>query len=147
MIKLRVTLLALLTLLLLISGCAAITPPDVVDSGDGIIMIESSPLMWQKERSPLFTSWDEADNYVKNLNLGGFTDWRLPTSEEFLDLYFVFDFGKAKADDLGMVIEGNYWSADKEGYGFSGAWEDGDSCEISRKYQPDNKGYVRAVRP
>ena len=92
--------------------------------------------MWQKSRSPLFTSWEEADDYETNLTLAGYSDWRLPTEEKFLELYFVFDFGKEKAKDLGIVIEGNYWSADKDGLGFSGAWKDGDSCEISRKYIP-----------
>jgi hypothetical protein len=52
--------------------------------------------------------------------------------EEFLELYFVFDFGNAKAKDYGIIIEGKYWSADKDGLPFCGAWKDGDSCE---KYQ------------
>ena len=103
--------------------------------------------MWQKTRGPRFTSWEDADNYVKSLRIGGYSDWRLPTKEEFLELYFVFDFGNAKIEDQGLVMEGNYWSAEKDGGIFCGAWKDGDSCEISRNYQPATKGYVRAVRP
>ncbi|MEN8135810.1 MAG: DUF1566 domain-containing protein [Thermodesulfobacteriota bacterium] len=147
MLNLRKTLLVLLLLSSLVTGCALTSPPSLTDSGEGIIKASSSPLMWQKIRSPLFTSWEDADNYVKNLKLGGYSDWRLPTSEEFLELYFVFDFGNAKAKDYGIIIEGNYWSAGKDGPVFCGAWKDGDSCEISRNYQPATKGYVRAVRP
>lgn len=147
MFNLRNFLLILLFLSPLITGCALTRTANLTDSGDGIIKVSSSPLMWQKTRGPLFTSWEEADNYVKTLQLGGYSDWRLPTREEFLELYFVFDFGKAKAKDLNITIEGNYWSADKDGLGFSGAWKDGDSCEITRSYQPAIKGYVRAVRP
>jgi hypothetical protein len=81
------------------------------------------------------------------MELGGYDDWRLPTREEFLELYFAFDYGSGNARDLGIVIEGNFWSAEKDGLGFSGAWKDGDSCEISRNYKIANKGHVRAVRP
>ena len=114
---------------------------------DYVMRTSSSPLVWQKERGPLFTSWEKANEYVKNLDLGGYTDWRLPSREELLDLYFVFDYGSANARELGIVIEGNYWSAEKDGMGFSGGWKDGDICEISRIYQSASKGYVRAVRP
>jgi hypothetical protein len=147
MLNLRNIMVVLLLASTMITGCAVTKTANLTDTGDGIIMVSSSPLMWQKERGPLFTSWEEADKYVKNLRLGGYSDWRLPTRNEFLKFYFVFDFGNADADDFGIEIEGNYWSADKDGMGFSGAWKDGQSCEISRIYESGNTGYVRAVRP
>ena len=146
-LKLRNSFLIVLMLSFLINGCALIKTPNLTDNGAGILALSSSPLMWQKERGPQFSSWEEADNYVKNLELGGYSDWRLPTEEEFLQLYFLFDYGKAKADELGIEIEGNYWSADKDGLGFSGAWKDGEICEITRNFKPSTKGYVRAIRP
>lgn len=136
-----------LLLVFLVTGCAGIGTPDLTETDDGIIVVSSSPLMWQKHRSNLFSSWEEADRYVKELELGGYTDWRLPTREELLDFYFVFDFGNADAGEYGIQIEGDYWSADKDGIGFSGGWKDGDFCEITRGYQPADQGYVRAVRP
>lgn len=145
--KIPTTLLLLLALSSVLTGCAVTGPAALTDTGTGIIMTESSPLMWQKNRGQIFTSWVEATDYVNQLELGGYSDWRLPTREELLDLYFVFDFGDANAGELGMVIEGSYWSAEKDEVGFSGSWQDGDSCEITRKYQPTGKGYVRAVRP
>jgi hypothetical protein len=140
-------ILTFMTLAFLAAGCAAVRTPDLTETGGGVIKVSSSPLMWQKDRSSLFTSLEEADRYVKDLELGGYRDWRLPTREEFLDFYFAFDFGNADAKDYGISIEGDYWSADKDGIGFSGGWKDGDSCEITRGYQPAGKGYVRAVRP
>lgn len=141
-------LLVLLLLSPLASGCALNKPVTFLDNGDGIIKVNSSPLMWQKERSPQFSSLSEAENYVKELRLGGYDDWRLPTAGDFLDFYFVFDYGQAKAADYDIDIEGNYWSISEDGTGFIGAWND-DSvmCEISRTFQPGSKGYVRAVRP
>lgn len=34
-------------------------------------------------------SWYDAANYAKNLRKGGFSDWRLPTTEELLTIYKV----------------------------------------------------------
>mgnify|MGYP000073463541 CR=1 FL=1 len=147
MFNIKNVLLVLLLLSPLLTSCAVTRTANLTVVGDDILKVSSSPLMWQKARGPLFTSWEEAEKYAKILRLGGYSDWRLPTREEFLELYFVFDFGNAKSKDHGITIEGNYWSADKNGLGFSGAWKDGDSCEISRNFQPATKGYVRAVRP
>ena len=38
-------------------------------------------LMWEKKESREM-SWDEGMEYAKNLRLGGYDDWRLPTKEE-----------------------------------------------------------------
>ena len=131
---------------LFITGCA-LTGTTTLTTRNGVMETSSSQLMWQQDRGPLFTSWEEANNYVNKLALGGYSDWRRPTREEFLELYFAFDYGSANTRDLGIVIEGNFWSAEKGDMGFSGAWKDGDSCEISRDYKLASKGYVRAVRP
>jgi len=37
-------------------------------------------LMWEKESRRM--KWDEGMEYAKNLRLGGYDDWRLPTREE-----------------------------------------------------------------
>ena len=139
------TIILLLISIVVISGCALKTNKLLVESN--FMRVSSSDLMWQKERGPLFTTWKEANEYVQKLELAGYDDWRLPTKEEFRKLYFYFDFGSANAKEMGIVIEGNYWSADENGQGFTGAWEDGEICEIQRDYKPAVKGYVRAVRP
>jgi len=38
--------------------------------------------MWQKETVEKEMTWDEAMEYAKNLRLGGYDDWRLPTIDE-----------------------------------------------------------------
>ncbi len=38
-------------------------------------------LMWEKE-TQAWMDWDEAMEYAKNLRLGGYDDWRLPSIEE-----------------------------------------------------------------
>lgn len=46
-------------------------------------------LMWQRNGSPNYMTFEQAQVYIKRLNIdrfGGFTDWRLPTLEEALSL-------------------------------------------------------------
>jgi hypothetical protein len=67
------------------------------DNGDGTVTDLNTGLMWQQ--TPDFTryTYDEALEYVENLNTGGYDDWRLPTIKE---LYSLADF------DGGIVPEG-----------------------------------------
>jgi len=41
-------------------------------------------LMWEKETRKM--SWYEGMEYAKNLRLGGYDDWRLPTHEELAEI-------------------------------------------------------------
>ena len=43
-------------------------------------------LMWQKETVEERMNWYDAMEYAKNLRLGGYDDWRLPTIEEFREV-------------------------------------------------------------
>jgi len=43
-------------------------------------------LMWQKETVEEEMNWDDAMEYAKNLRLGGYDDWRLPTIEELMEI-------------------------------------------------------------
>jgi hypothetical protein len=45
---------------------------------EGITII--GDLMWEKESREM--NWDDAMEYAKNLRLGGYSNWRLPTREE-----------------------------------------------------------------
>src|SRR5210317_2183181 len=97
-------IIVIFSLTIFASGCALIKPTSVSTDG-GVLQVSSQSLMWQKERSPLFTSWEKAYAYVQSLELGGYSDWRLPTEEEFRKFYFAFDFGSGDARKLGIVIE------------------------------------------
>ncbi|MGV1099647.1 Lcl domain-containing protein [Thiovibrio sp. JS02] len=133
--------------LLLVAACGSMTATGgkVVDLGNGILQEPHGGRMWQKERSGNFTSYEEAKAYAERLELGGYHDWRLPTIYELYDLHYLFDLHKA--DAIRIKLEGNYWSGEKDGEGMAGSWEIGDQCEPERKYYPQAKGYVRAVRP
>jgi len=58
----------------------------MIDNGDDSITDPSTGLMWQKVASPDAKTWEEALSYCKNLNLGGYSDWRLPDITELISL-------------------------------------------------------------
>jgi len=44
-------------------------------------------LMWAAKDNGSNISWDDAKSYCENYRGGGYTDWRMPTSDELADLY------------------------------------------------------------
>jgi len=93
--------------------------------------------MIQKEPSDYMT-WNDSMQYAKDLDLGGFTDWRPPTMEELRGIY------RAK-QALGIADDEEwYWSGSEAGA--SGAWSvsfGNGRVYGNSKYSPN---YVRCVR-
>ncbi len=57
--------------------------------GDKVVFDEASGLIWQQSGSSDSMTYDEAKNYIKELNekgFAGYKDWRLPTLEEAMSL-------------------------------------------------------------
>lgn len=66
-------------------------PAELTDNGDGTITDTNKNLMWQKySSSSLLRS--QATVYIEQLNWDKYSNWRYPTSAEFLDRYW-FTFG------------------------------------------------------
>jgi len=53
-----------------------------VDNGDGTVTDTRRKVMWQKGDSGKEVTFAEAQEYCKNLRLGGHADWRLPKPDE-----------------------------------------------------------------
>ena len=74
-----------------------------IDRGDYIEVIP--PLgtirMIQKGSAEVPMNWHDAMEYAKNLKLGGFTDWHIPTIEELYELYKIQKIcGIEKSDEF-----------------------------------------------
>jgi hypothetical protein len=112
--------------------------------GNGICRQHPSGLMWQAGRSPNFSNWEDAHQYVEALDLGGFDDWRLPDPEECLSLSRLIQM---KTGDCQMETGGNHWVS-KTNNIEAGQWESNVLCDgpIFR-WTKDKKGTVKAVRP
>ncbi len=72
--------------------------PSFFDNNNGTIKDNNTELIWQRDFSKKLT-WDEALDYARYSNIGGFSDWRIPTIKE---LYSLIDFsgrtGKGRHD-------------------------------------------------
>ena len=139
--------LVILGFLLLIAGCAGQHNGTRVQlNNDGTMVDSKTGLMWQVVRSEqLFSSGAEADAYASQLKLAGFDDWRLPTSQEFWDLYFANDYAMAGKLAKQVKMDRSYWTKDGNKI-LAGYLEDGDDPGINRYFLNTDKGYVRAVR-
>jgi hypothetical protein len=86
----------------------------VTDNGDGTITDTSKNLMWQAADDGQERKHDDASQYCRELRLGGFSDWRLPSLDEFNGL---LSSAKASgvADKVNTVYNrasnADYWTA------------------------------------
>jgi formylglycine-generating enzyme required for sulfatase activity len=62
-----------------------LNPPSFTDNGNGTITDNITGLMWQKTDGGEMI-FENAATYCKNLTLGGYTDWRLPTNHELFSI-------------------------------------------------------------
>jgi len=87
------------------------------------IAIDATPgLQWAQDAGGQQMTWDEANDYVRKLRLGGYSDWRLPTKEE-LESLLSYCESKGILVKLGGCVEyynkigfknvrfGHYWSS------------------------------------
>ncbi|MCG8341477.1 MAG: DUF1566 domain-containing protein, partial [Chlorobiales bacterium] len=63
-----------------------------VDNGDGSISDKSTGLMWTQSDNGEGIDWENALSYCENLNLAGYSDWRLPNAKE---LHSIVDYSKS----------------------------------------------------
>ena len=94
------------------------------DNNDGTVTDSNSNLMWKKDEGPEL-NWEEAMKYCVELNLGAYSDWRLPTIREIgslLDLSFKDGVWFHKQFFPGTKIAplGFYWSSTT--YGDTFGW-------------------------
>ena len=126
--------------------------PSYTDNGDKTVTDNNTGLMWQQTPESEKMTYDEAVEYVENLELGGYTDWRLPTIKESFSLANMD--GQLNASDIsesvpyidteyfdffydeGRPYTGSYWTSSvtempaeneyeesEKNYGFN--WADG----------------------
>lgn len=86
-------------------------PNDFIDNRDGTVTDTTTELMWQKGGALSALSWNEAEQYVQQLNkqgFGSYYNWRIPTVEELASLL------KGKVNAKGLHIDPLFDSKQKE---------------------------------
>jgi hypothetical protein len=82
------------------------------DNEDGTVTDKATGLMWQKEDSGDSMNWESALAYADNLELAGYSDWRVPNAKE---LQSIADYSAIPAIDQKFFKMSNpeawYWSS------------------------------------
>lgn len=86
----------------LVRGNTSYGVNNFVDNRDGTITDLSTGLMWQKSDSGVGVDWEEALDYAENLELAGFSDWRLPDAKE---LHSILDYTRSPQTTNSAAID------------------------------------------
>ncbi len=65
--------------------------PSYTDNGDGTVTDNVTGLVWQQVPANSGLNYQEAETYCESLVLGGYDDWRIPTTKE---LFSISNFSK-----------------------------------------------------
>ena len=115
------------------------------DNGDGTVTDNNTGLMWQQTPPEDKMSYDEAVEYVENLELGGYTDWRLPTIKESFSLADMD--GQLNASDISQCVPyidtGYFDFFYDEGRPYTGSYWTSSVTEIAaeNEYEEMEKNY------
>ena len=116
------------------------------DNGDGTVTDKFTDLMWQQTGSSSNLTWEQSLAYCENLNLGGYTDWRLPTIKELRSLVDFSRYSPSINTTFFPNTQTFYCSSTTYTKNTDNAWgvyfNDGYDGYGSKV----NGGYVRAVR-
>ena len=126
------------------------SPPNFVYvSGNGFVTDRATNLVWQRQEvdDNDYKSWYEAWDYCADLNLGGKTDWRLPSAEELISIVYYGTFDPAINSSVFWYTKSlYYWSATTDAGNSTWAWSVG-FFSGSGYYDIKSSGkYVRCVR-
>jgi len=116
------------------------------DNYDGTVTDTSTGLMWQQTVSSIY-SWEQSLAYCEDLNLGGYTDWRLPTIKE---LRSIVDYSRydpsINMNYFPNTVSGFYWSSTASAFNTSYAWSLNFGYGFDNDCTKKDSNYVRAVR-
>lgn len=89
----------------------------IKDIDAGIIIDKGTGLMWQKYSSFKKETYKDAEKYCSNIMFGGYTDWRIPTAEEFKEFDLLIKYKYFNNLINPNSINDNYFISTQFGYG------------------------------
>ena len=137
-------LLPIAGLLLLTTSLLAQTSPPgqrFRDNGDGTVTDALTGLMWERKPSTGRLSWKEALAYCDALVLGGYADWRVPTTMEMERLSEV-----EGEDSVAWLNSHGFSDVQVDYYWSSEGFPDGILVCMPGACDPPGSGLVWAVR-
>ncbi len=98
---------------------------DINGDADGVNDIVSDQvtgLMWQRQDDGNTYTWSEAGDYCSNLQLGGYSDWRLPTAVELTSIVDNGTSDPALKSVFTNPVSSSYWSSTTDANDPDYAW-------------------------
>ncbi|MFR9523766.1 MAG: DUF1566 domain-containing protein [Rikenellaceae bacterium] len=83
------------------------------DNGDGTVSDQNTGLTWQQTPPTEGMTWAQAKEYCENLELGGYTDWRMPTLKELFSISN-FEQGWPYLDSQFFALSSEHVSKDEQ---------------------------------
>jgi len=85
----------------------------VRDNSKQVVKDTKTHLMWQdnKDAKTVKRDWQGAINYCRNLKLGGYRDWRLPSEGELLTIVDYREYKPTISPVFKNVASKPYWSS------------------------------------
>jgi len=117
-------------------------------SSNGALLDTKTGLQWTPDLMKRDITWDEAKEYVAQLNYGGFSDWRLPTRAELKSLYDPSIKADYKIDSMFQLSNYWVWTEELVSNDSSSAWHVGFTKGNENSYyrSTSNNNRVLAVR-
>ena len=96
----------------------------VMNYDNGVPIDGKTKLMWQDDISAKSTekNWQDAIHHCQNLEIGVYSDWRLPSR---MELFSIVDRSKKEPAIIGVfknVASGYYWSSSTRADDSNNAW-------------------------
>jgi len=118
---------------------------DFIKEGD-IVKDSVTKLEWQDDNITDTMEWQEAIEYCESLELGGYSDWRLPNINELKTIMDRSRYNPAIVSAFEHTSSGIYWSSTTNENRHEEAWYvlfEGGGVDNGYKF---NDLYVRCVR-
>ena len=105
-------------------------------------------LTWQDNiaSATVEKNWNDAKEYCRNLNLDGYSDWRLPSIKELQSIVDITKYDPAIKSGFKHIASNFYWSSSPNVSDSSSAWRVDFNDGYAYYYDKSYKGYVRCVR-
>jgi hypothetical protein len=137
-----------------------INPLSYADNGNGTVTDNNTGLMWQKQDDGNTYNWYQASGTYSatytssqdvcgSLNLGGYSDWRLPTKKELMSIlnYGIPYPGPTIDPVFSNTKSSHYWSSTPCAYYPNLAWfVDFSHGYVNDDFYKSHHYYVRCVR-
>lgn len=107
----RCYVISIFTLMMSLAAVTVMAVGPYTDNGDGTVTDTGTGLVWQQSDEPRSDNWESALAYCEGLNLGGYTDWRLPNVQELMSILSYDEFNPSIDTSVFDSTSSLYWSA------------------------------------